>query len=300
MNGIYFISKHVAHSLVQRWAQKQIHMRSQPLQCEYGTSAWCHRAVLDGKSPARSPPDPTWALIAAYGGHITTKNKILRPKWKECFSKLSEPVPEPVQKSQPAHYQWAGRDIFGWLALLWGGRDLEREEGIRKLSEAPQASIGLWLTPKTSPRGWESPSIRSQSLCRSCMGQASHSWICVLLLCRAAAVKKACFKVSITSSTWRTQIWQHIHAHKGSPGSKEKELFSLIAVMWLTRDSLAHWKTKHTYWLGPDSIWSRQMNPKWSECLMPCGEHTHTHNECMKAEEMSSREDRCIQKPNRN
>lgn len=46
------------------------------------------------------------------------------------------------------------------------------------------------------------PSIRSQSLCRSCIGQASHSLIWVLELCSAAAVLKACFRVSITSSTW--------------------------------------------------------------------------------------------------
>lgn len=52
--------------------------------------------------------------------------------------------------------------------------------------------------------------------------------------------------------------------------SKRMELFSFTR---LTRDSLAHWKTKHTYWLGPASGWSRQMKPKWSECLIPCGEH---------------------------
>lgn len=39
--------------------------------------------------------------------------------------------------------------------------------------------------------------------------------------------------------------------------------------MELTSDSLAHWKMKHTYWLGPDSDWSRQMKPKWSDCLIP-------------------------------
>lgn len=108
---------------------------SQPLRSEHGTSAWCRRAVSDGKSPAHSPLDPTWALIAAYGDTQPPKIRYWHQNEKSVrvFSKLSEPVPEPVQKSQPAHCQWAGRDIFGWLALLWVGRDLETEEGIRKL-----------------------------------------------------------------------------------------------------------------------------------------------------------------------
>lgn len=47
------------------------------------------------------------------------------------------------------------------------------------------------------------PSILSQSLCKECMGQASHSLIWVLALCSAAAVLKACFRVSMTSSTYK-------------------------------------------------------------------------------------------------
>lgn len=45
----------------------------------------------------------------------------------------AETLPEPARKSPPAHYQSAGRDIFGWLALLWVDRDLGTEEEVRIL-----------------------------------------------------------------------------------------------------------------------------------------------------------------------
>lgn len=50
-------------------------------------------------------------------------------------------------------------------------------------------------------KGPNSPSIRSQSLCRPCRGQPSHSWAGALVCCTAATVK-ACFRVIIISSTW--------------------------------------------------------------------------------------------------
>lgn len=125
---------------------------------------------------------------------------------KCAFSKQSRTLPELAQKSQPAHCQSAGRDIFGWLALLWVGRDLETEEEIRMLfyvvlTLRNRPCINIFMSQAREKCRSGSPSIRSQSLCRSCMGQASHSWIWVLLLCKAAAVVKACFRVSITSST---------------------------------------------------------------------------------------------------
>ena len=58
--------------------------------------------------------------------------------WKKSIAKLllickcafphQRPTsPELAQKSRPARYQSAGRDIFGWLASLWVGRDLKRK-----------------------------------------------------------------------------------------------------------------------------------------------------------------------------
>lgn len=43
-------------------------------------------------------------------------------------------VPGLARKSPPARYQSAGRDISGWLSLLWVGRDLgmRRTEGGRE------------------------------------------------------------------------------------------------------------------------------------------------------------------------
>lgn len=60
----------------------------------------------------------------------------------------------------------------------------------------------VWF-PGPHPRlpGPYSPSMRSQSLCRPCRGQPSHSWAGALVCCTAATVK-ACFSVIMISSTW--------------------------------------------------------------------------------------------------
>lgn len=92
------------------------------------------------------------------------------------------------------------------------GRDLETEEGVRMALDAA-LNVKLGAGVRASGRGL--PSIRSQSLCKPCMGQSSHSWMGVLLLCKAAAVEKACFKVSITSSTCHERSVQtHTHTQK--------------------------------------------------------------------------------------
>lgn len=137
---------------------------------------------------------------------------------RHVFFEQSQILPGLSQKSQPAHCQSAGTGIFGWLALPWVGRDLQNKRLDKNCPvplnwETDSASVYQWevLDMWQSSRGL--PSIRSQSLCRSCMGQASHSWISVLLLCKAAAVVKACFRVSITSSTWHIQS-QHREVYR--------------------------------------------------------------------------------------
>lgn len=50
-----------------------------------------------------------------------------------------------------------------------------------------------------------SPSILSHSLWSCCMGQLSHCWLWVFAFCCSAATEKACFKVSMISSTYRSK-----------------------------------------------------------------------------------------------
>lgn len=52
-------------------------------------------------------------------------SQMIRGKKKDAFCKRSRTLPGLAQRSLPAHCQSAGTDIFGWLALLWVGRDLE-------------------------------------------------------------------------------------------------------------------------------------------------------------------------------
>lgn len=58
-----------------------------------------------------------------------------------CYLELEEKacLPEPAQKSLPAHYQLTGRGISGWPAWLWVGKDLQKKNN--KLLETDHASL---------------------------------------------------------------------------------------------------------------------------------------------------------------
>lgn len=199
---------------------------------------------------------------------------------KSTVSQQRQTSPELARKSQPAHCHSAGRDIFGWPALLSVGRDLETEAEIRMLFHVVltlrnTACINIFMSQATE-RDWVYVAYL-QSAHRACAG---HAWgrlhiagsgsccsVRLLLWWRPASgsasphppargqdknTHRETTQVKIKES--KSKSWRHVNAH----------------LVWLTRDSLAHWKTKHTYWPGPDSDWSRQMNPKWSDCLTPC------------------------------
>lgn len=146
--------------------------------------------------------------------------------WQPEFSLLR--LPELVRKYLPAHYHSAGRGIFEWPALLWVGTVLwlwNKQTGF--------ISVNKWCE-------WESerltdvliaPSIRSQSLCRSCIGQASHSLIWVLELCNVTAVLKACFIVSITSSTWQEDNLITITPQYNATHIKHTKVFPFTCLM---------------------------------------------------------------------
>lgn len=64
----------------------------------------------------------------------------------------------------------------------------------------PQALLPKALVLQAKSTSY-SPSILSQSLCRPCKGQPSHSWAGALAVCCTAATVKACFRVIMISST---------------------------------------------------------------------------------------------------
>lgn len=109
----------------------------------------------------------------------------------------------------------------------------------------PLTPAVLKLDPLLDPcvsRGPYSPSIRSQSLCRPCRGQPSHSWAGAFGCCTAATVK-ACFRVIIISSTWSKRRetaasksnlkWDGLEFHNSV------ERLSIFRVFWTVSHRLA-------------------------------------------------------------
>lgn len=80
-------------------------------------------------------------------------------------------LPALAQKSQPAHCQSAGRDIFEWLALLSVGRDLETEQEITMFSY-----LALTLRDRLCINIFMSDSVHTAHLQSSRRACAGHAW----------------------------------------------------------------------------------------------------------------------------
>lgn len=104
--------------------------------------------------------------------------------------------------SQAPKRDWQHQFDWTWEMILWVLVLPQNKEAFDDSSNFLTSQMPKQTSHLQRP-SYTVPSILSQSLCKECMGQASQSLIWVLALWRAAAVLKACFRVSITSSTYR-------------------------------------------------------------------------------------------------